>query len=1214
MSSLAQALGYLSEVTKFASQGPVSYSIGECVTLVRPYTVIAGVLSKTDTDRLVDDFCNVQGGRLDGYGRVPVVISLRTLVYDDPRRAAKGLLLLPAMLDINGRLSVDLGTQQPWIPLDRLSAPGSSPRAITVASLSDYRHFQIEHQAEFANPVTWGVYVDLALGMFDSICKVDEDGLRDSKCRVDTELCRIKCLAFPEPTLTASNVFAHLAQQADTPQGLPATVKPFFSDATSSQEDEAPTLTLSRLDIQQAEAEREAAASKAQDSAKPTPEPQEAAAKKHKGKSKSTPPKAGQGKLLDAGVTPALPAAHDDRALDAPTDPTSLRATDRLMENAKLRRGACDATCDLAEDTYDALRLLCSDVRDPLSCVQAPLGDEALRLAAALAADRVTECAVRGDNEPYFFFGVSSGVFRRRVTAALDLAFTGNDSLGEPWLRRGFISTELPRVAEEFLDRAGEFLDRRPATPEAAVRSLGARLRRIDQLRCELVDGYAEVRTASDLASQQEERLLALARLRDEHAHAKARLEYWSHLAEQSRAHRALGRGRGGQRVVIQEGAEPDEGLVLGCSTLDEVVNAYRDLVRTQQNKLDSTRRETAKLELRVRRHSLSGTKGAEDVNVLAQLCHLDRAGKRSLDSLFSGGVLSADKLDKVLDRTVRACEFWLAVHLYEARELEAGRVRPMPRWRSVATIYEIPGLVGKFTGRPPIDTVVCLRSERMRTPQALSCLALARRAIVMGDPSGIGPRWELDPEADHDIARLTMDGAGWGYVRTHEVGASSPQRFLGATLKACTSQPRTFYELTSLAPSRGVVAEYREEAFYGGQNDLQPELGVGSLHVFQEGESDPERVGQSRRNHGEAQRLVDWVVSSFPHLQERYGEGDDSSRQPILCVVAPYASQAQLISNLLSTTDASIARQTTVCTVRQASGATAPVVAFSGTDTVAQLDADFAFGASSLLCVASALAGDLFAVFCDPSWKQEGAQRCPAVAALFECATPWTKPEPKAQLQQNAQEPSQQSDSEVAPTQEPKPDQEGSPEDSQQDQPQAEEHSENEPEAKADAPSAQSEEVPEAKKNFSAEEPSEGEAVSASESHKDESKGSEAAEEEPSERSENDGSRNEEEPSAQAEEPKVYATLAQVLHELFVDQKLPVEPEEDTAFRWLQRDGFVMVSSARDGSVGWVPTQRGIRCGMAPRQHDDGSLWCGFSNNSAEYVLASVQLHSEKR
>lgn len=1235
MSSLSQALGYLSEVTKFASQGPISYGMGECVCMVRPYTVIAGMLSKADTDKLVDDYCNVHGGQLDGYGRVPVAISLRTLVYEDPRRPAKGLLLLPAMLDINGRLSMDAGTQRPWIPLERLSAPGSAPRTVTVATLADYRHFQIEHQAEFADPVTWGVYVDLALAMFDTICHVDQSGLDDSNCRVDSELCRIKCVPMKEPTLTASSVFSYLANHPEA--SLPRTISPYFGEKGELDEDSAPTLTISRTELKQAEQEREAQAPKASEEASESAKEPNANA-------------------------PALPAAHDDEALGTPTEPTSLRAIDRLMENAKLRRGSCVANQRLSTEAYDVLRLLCSNNDDALSCLRLPLGSDALDLACALAATRVTDCAVRGEEEPYILFAVSSEVFRRRVLLALDSAYgtqeashSGSSPVLGPWLARNLRSRERSRSIRAFLEHAGVFLGHAPATPEAAARILAERLRRIDQLRCELIDGYTEVRTASDLARQQEERLLALARLRDEHAHAKARLDFWNGLAEQGRAHRALGRGRGGQRDALQKGAEEGETFALESKTLDEVVQKYQELVSKQESKLDSTRRETAKLELRVRRHSLSGTKGAEDVAVLADLCKLDRAGKRELDSLFAGGELTAEKLDRVLDRTVRPCEFWLAVHLYEARELQRTTVRPMPRWHTVATIYEIPGLVGKFAGKPPIDTLLCLRAERMRTPQALSCLALSRRAIVMGDPTGIGPRWELDAQADGDISRLAMDSDGWDFVRAHELGASAPQRFLTATQIACEKLPRTFYQLHGLNPSRGAIARYRSRAFYGGAGKGTAEGGVSSLYLMAEGSSEAEHVGDSLRNLPEAQRIVQWIESIAPRVRERH----EGVTRPI-CVLTPYTSQAQLVRDLLNSTNIELSRTVGVQTVRQASGQALPVVVFSAVTSVEALNEDFTFGVDSLLSVCSAMATDCFAVFCNEAWKQVDVSRSVAVGCLVEEASIWSDPtEPVLPVALSDASTAIQSDAADAAAQ--TSDTEGTDtratteeEDSPLPHPsESKWEDENSPGAKNepsdDSPAIQPAQEPTDTDQTSSapsdtstvhataqaeEEPAQGSAPedAASPNSQQREAPQTTEEQQPFDPSE-DGIDAAEKPSRDQEakapiaggdpapteqpaqkKPKVFATLSQVLHELQVAGMIATEPEADMCFRWLQRDGYVRVSSARDGSIGWVPTQRGVRCGMYPQQADDGSLWCGFSDGAAEYVLASVQLHSKNR
>ena len=145
----------------------------------------AGYIPHEDARRLIDDYVARPGRSLDRAGRIPVAVSLRTLVFDDPRRKSAGLLLISAMLDVNGRLSFVKGLQYPWIPLDRLSGAGLDARTLVVSSLEEYRGWQRAAQDRYRSLSTWGGYVDLACAMYAGIAHVDEDYLESAPCSVD---------------------------------------------------------------------------------------------------------------------------------------------------------------------------------------------------------------------------------------------------------------------------------------------------------------------------------------------------------------------------------------------------------------------------------------------------------------------------------------------------------------------------------------------------------------------------------------------------------------------------------------------------------------------------------------------------------------------------------------------------------------------------------------------------------------------------------------------------------------------------------------------------------------------------------------------------------------------------------------------------------------------------------------------------------------------
>ena len=102
----------------------------------------------------------------------------------------------------------------------------------------------------------------------------------------------------------------------------------------------------------------------------------------------------------------------------------------------------------------------------------------------------------------------------------------------------------------------------------------------------------------------------------------------------------------------------------------------------------------------------------------------------------------------------------------------------------------QVPARVSGSSVADPIDLLVTLGSERMQTPRALACLALARRAVVVGDPCGLRPKWEFDPATDHGIGALCMSAEEYDELVAEGLSASAPSTLLGCATACAERTP----------------------------------------------------------------------------------------------------------------------------------------------------------------------------------------------------------------------------------------------------------------------------------------------------------------------------------------------------------------------------------------------------------------------------------------
>ena len=1101
----SQILSYCEEVTKFASQGPVSFGIDECVAEVPFGSVRAGYIPREDARRLVDDYVSRPGRSLDRAGRIPVAVSLRTLVFDDPRRKSAGLLLISAMLDVNGRLSFVKGLQFPWIPLDRLSGAGLDARTLVVSSLEEYRGWQRTAQDRYRSLTTWGGYVDLARSMYAEIAHVDEAYLASAPCSVDGRNCCIKAILTLDGSAIPSEVFAARRR-----------------------------------------------------SSMPRPDALE--------------------EVLRRQGAPELPERVPDLA-------------EAVFDRIKDRRGSIRALSGMPDDAYRAISALSAGLPWHLGVVEAPMGECASKLACALACAAVTDAAVRGADLPRIVLAAPDASWREDLSRQVSRYLgTGSSRLATPWVpgRRAEWSRRLREMS--YLDEVEKALGTRPLSVANAAMVIGQRLRRIDQVRCELVDAYREMQLASDLVAQQADGLLSLAKLRRELLWANGRLEFWTGLLKSNPPRKkVLSSGLASQRGIIASKAEPGEKIARTYANLDDVCHAYRAEIAELEEKIRLANQEAARLDLQIRQHSAYGTVCSELVDAISDACRLDSGKRAMLNALFGSDNLTPMRLERALDATVREVEFWLALHLFEARAFEAGRDFS---WCEVVAYQQVPARFASSSVADPIDLLVTVGSERMQAPRGLACLALSRRAVVLGDPCGLRPKWEFDPATDHGIGALCMAPEDYDELVAERLSASAPSTLLGCATACAGRTPSVIHErVTCLDPAPWDIRSFRADAFYGSEGAAPaggpdaPALDSAGQQAQAEARplpplqvhrvrSDARSVGNSLNNPNEAKALVRWVEENLgsvaaleepgrtaaPAAPSRDAEDGRDARgalgerpaRPVL-VLTPFTAQRHLIEEELLSAGPEVSRRCEVRTVRELGSRRSPVVALSMADSVSGIEQRYFGGVDAILAAASAAASDCFALFCDTGWVA-GATGTPGRSLVQLAAHASLADGP-------ADEPTSSDAGEASATR-------------------ADDHGSDAPctVTDASAPRAGGDDT----------DAPEGASASAG------------------------GAPGPEGVAGSSERTGGRLTLEELLRELRRTGSVIAEVDPAEAYRWLEEDGLVMRARARNGRVAWVPTERGLEGGIRIEQGADDGMSCSFLPSSRGCVLASVVRRTE--
>jgi hypothetical protein len=326
----------------------------------------------------------------------------------------------------------------------------------------------------------------------------------------------------------------------------------------------------------------------------------------------------------------------------------------------------------------------------------------------------------------------------------------------------------------------------------------------------------------------------------------------------------------------------------------------------------------------------------------------------------------NAKKLDDALDTSVRPLEFWLAVHYFESRWITCrkqrpampGRKTPPPEYDrkskaqaslemyrrqlaclmplTVMTLYRLPGQLsctddaGQDTfSLGAIDLLIVDEAGQVDTSVGAAALALAKRAVIVGDTAQLPPVWNVDPAVDEQIAEGQMGLAPdefakiWNVMREQGLTASASSSLMKAAQAVCPwcheveeDGERWVDGGLFLSEHRRCLDEiisYSNELLYAGQ--LRPMRGgidkrpcVLDLPAmgFCPVEGKAVRKGTSKKNPIEARAIASWIVERLPGIYDRYAEAARSKGKEapdpasLVGVVTPFAAQMREVQQAL--------------------------------------------------------------------------------------------------------------------------------------------------------------------------------------------------------------------------------------------------------------------------------------------------------------------------
>lgn len=965
-------LRYLSDVGRLGKGMDVPYGYGAPQWELTFDEIRSGRLSMHMTREILLTYSAVHPDVTFGGKGIPVVCCLRMLVSTCDERHWP-LLLLEGVLDPNGSLLVSksLGA---WIPLSHISTDELHNAAFAVCDLDTYRAHQVA-MASLPDDGTWTTAVDRAVDLFESVSTLDERDLAEHQLRIEADSCMLRMWERNDSAYASVHVLRELA-------------RPFVDDDLSWSTS-VPLATL-----------------------------------------------LGQGQV-------EVDEEHDSLPDDA-------------LLAQKLLCGIPDHLPILEPSDHAAIVEFARQSRSSLMAMRAPYGTNRLVVCIASAANMLTEHALRGDRAPSMALIGSD----RDLGAVLELfsgrPMTGQVALPSRWLPRiaasratseatsserrvlgplqsvclvqtadgtrmpaGSASLSqpfghaqggspqlysdpwyLPKASTYFLDCVSSFLSGRVHSMEEAALRLSERLRMVDQQRCDLIDAYAGVCRASELMHKRDDLVARIGRLRRGHAICKARLEFWSRIDEENPPRKALfDKSDPDQSSLIAHHAQRGEEIALGCKTVHDVCVAYGEEIGKLEEAIERLRAASANLNRRIHAASPAGEECSAIIERLCGLCNLDADQSALLEASMDGRAhdVTLSHMDQVLDQTIRPAEFWLAVHVYEARWLELCQRRDSLVQRMEDLRVELLGMWANFcplllvstdtavealasfelpderVDRTRVDLAVVLDADTITLTEGFALAGLSRRMLVVGSQGTLGTRPLRSMTFDELQARALLGDQTWADLRGAGLSCSQNRSLLDVALErvdgassALAVVSDSCAELLDLRSQLVPEEPVRTPHADAGSDAMPQHLSAGvapALSYVLVPDSAWEQRGSSRQNRSEALAVRRWLKNHLAQIAQRHVR----HRGKAVLVLAPYEAQANLLRRVIGEDEELDASLVSVRCLKQVRGGTWPVVVVSttcGPDGLAGT-----VGLGRILNTMAATATDNVILFCGGAW-----------------------------------------------------------------------------------------------------------------------------------------------------------------------------------------------------------------------------------------------------
>jgi len=296
---------------------------------------------------------------------------------------------------------------------------------------------------------------------------------------------------------------------------------------------------------------------------------------------------------------------------------------------------------------------------------------------------------------------------------------------------------------------------------------------------------------------------------------------------------------------------------------------------------------------------------------------------------------IKLDKINEIMDKTLRYIEFWLAVHYYECRwtkgedsltEKQKGKTFENVLYKLynrlsmvtpcyVMTFYQLPKNFLAYENSKNfylynyIDLLIVDEAGQVSPEIAACSFSLAKKAIVVGDIYQIEPVWSVSNALDKSLAiEKGIIKSKEEFEKLSELGMNaSNSSVMKVASKSCkymkfenrglflSEHRRCYDEIISYC--NDLVYKRKLEPMRGkGVNDKGykltklPQIGYKQIET---GYSS--KKGSSRYNKEEAIEIANWINENFDMIKDAYPEENIKN---LLGIITPFKAQVSCITS----------------------------------------------------------------------------------------------------------------------------------------------------------------------------------------------------------------------------------------------------------------------------------------------------------------------------